>query len=88
MRILLVEDDASVAAEFARSLRAENCAFDVASNREDTAYLGETERHDIAVLDLGLPKMAGVSAVQAWRSAGRASRCRSLPPEMNGLRRS
>ena len=39
-------------------------------------------------LDLGLPKMAGVSVVQAWRSAGRASRCRSLPPEMNGLRRS
>lgn len=70
MRILLVEDDAALAHEVASALRAENFAVDVAGNGEDGAHLGATEGYDAAVLDLGLPKVDGLSVLQMWRSAG------------------
>jgi DNA-binding response OmpR family regulator len=71
MRILLVEDDTALAAELARALRSENFAVDVATNGEDGAHLGDTELYDAAVLDLGLPRVDGLSVLQAWRAAGR-----------------
>ncbi len=71
MRILLVEDDEALASEIARALRAENCAVDVARDGEDGLHLGDTERYDAAVLDLGLPKVDGLSVLAAWRKAGR-----------------
>ena len=74
MRILLVEDDRALADGIARALRAESFAVDVAGNGEDGQHLGETGIYDAAVLDLGLPKVDGVSVLKAWR-AGR----RTLP---------
>ena len=71
MRILLVEDDAALGREVAAVLRRENFAVDVATNGEDGQHLGETERFDAAVLDLGLPKVDGLSVLKAWREAGR-----------------
>jgi two-component system, OmpR family, response regulator len=71
MRILLVEDDAALADELARTLRDEHFAVDVATNGEDGAHLGETELYDAAVLDLGLPRIDGLSVLQGWRNAGR-----------------
>ncbi len=71
MRILLVEDDVALASEIARALRAENCAVDVAHNGEDGLHLGDTERYDAAVLDLGLPVVDGLSVLAGWRKAGR-----------------
>jgi two-component system, OmpR family, response regulator len=71
VRILLVEDDAALASEIARALRAENCAVDVAHNGEDGLHLGDTERYDAAVLDLGLPVVDGLSVLAGWRKAGR-----------------
>jgi DNA-binding response OmpR family regulator len=72
MRILLVEDDPQLAGELAHALRAENFAVDVALNGEDGAHLGDTELYDVAVLDLGLPKVDGLSVLQSWRAAGRS----------------
>lgn len=71
MRVLLVEDDGPLAASIARALRAEHFAVDIAANGEDGAHLGETEAYDVAVLDLGLPKVDGVTVLKAWREAGR-----------------
>jgi DNA-binding response OmpR family regulator len=72
VRILLVEDDALLAGEIARALRQENFAVDVAANGEDGHHLGDTEAYDVAVLDLGLPKMPGTRVLQAWRDSGRS----------------
>jgi two-component system, OmpR family, response regulator len=72
MRVLLVEDDAALAQSTAHALRAERFAVDIASNGEDAQHLGETENYDAAVLDLGLPKIDGISVLRAWRKAGRA----------------
>jgi two-component system, OmpR family, response regulator len=71
VRILLVEDDAALADELARVLRAENFVVDVAANGEDGAHLGDTERYDAAVLDLGLPIKDGVTVLGEWRAAAR-----------------
>ncbi|MDB5691366.1 MAG: DNA-binding response regulator [Alphaproteobacteria bacterium] len=71
MRVLLVEDDPQLADELARALRAENFAVDVAMNGEDGAHLGDTELYDAAILDLGLPRIDGLSVLQSWREAGR-----------------
>jgi two-component system OmpR family response regulator len=71
MRVLLVEDDPALAEELARALRAEKFAVDVAGNGEDGAHLGDTEMYDAAVLDLGLPKVDGLTVLNGWRQAGR-----------------
>ena len=71
MRVLLVEDDKVLASSLATALKRENFAVDVAANGEDARHLGETESFDAAVLDLGLPKLDGVSVLKAWRRAGR-----------------
>ena len=72
MRVLLVEDEAALAQSIAQALRAEHFAVDIASNGEDAQHLGETENYDAAVLDLGLPKIDGISVLRGWRKAGRA----------------
>ena len=71
MRVLLVEDDETLAEGVARALRAENFAVDVTGNGEDGGHLGATERYDAAVLDLGLPKVDGATVLRGWRAAGR-----------------
>ena len=70
MRVLLVEDDRSLSDAVARHLRSENFVVDVAENGEDGQHLGETERLDAVVLDLGLPVKDGASVLRAWRAAG------------------
>lgn len=71
MKVLLVEDDALLAREIAQALRKENFAVDIASDGEDGHHLGDTENYDVAVLDLGLPKMPGTAVLRAWRDSGR-----------------
>lgn len=70
MKILLVEDDVALADEIARALRAEHFAVDIAHDGEDARHLGDTERYDAAVLDLGLPKVDGLTVLAGWRTAG------------------
>ena len=70
MKILLIEDDAPLAHEIARGLRLENFAVDHAANGEDGLHLGQTGLYDAAVLDLGLPKVAGLAVLNGWRAGG------------------
>jgi len=71
MRVLLVEDDADLSRRIAASLRAESFVVDIARNGEDAQHAGLTEFYDVAVLDLGLPNIDGVSVLKAWRAAER-----------------
>jgi DNA-binding response OmpR family regulator len=70
MRLLLIEDDADLAASIARALRAEQCAVDVAANGVDGGHLGATGGYDAAILDIGLPDRIGTAVLADWRSAG------------------
>lgn len=72
MKVLLVEDDPALGARVAEALRAENFAVDIAANGEDGQHLGATGLYDVAVLDLGLPKVEGKAVLRAWRAEGSA----------------
>ncbi|MBD9389194.1 response regulator transcription factor [Agrobacterium sp. AGB01] len=72
MRVLLVEDDMDLSSRLAASLRTENFVVDIARNGEDAEHAGLTEIFDVAILDLGLPKIDGVSVLKSWRDADRS----------------
>lgn len=72
MRALLVEDDPDVAGDVAGALRAAGFMVDLAHNGEDAWFKGDVEDYAIGILDLGLPKLDGLSVLRRWRAAGRA----------------
>jgi two-component system, OmpR family, response regulator len=69
MRVLIVEDDPSIAAHVAESLSAAGYLTAHASDGEDGWFRAETESFDAVVLDLGLPKLDGLSVVKKLRAA-------------------
>ena len=71
MRILVVEDEASLRAQLEAQLRKAGYAVDSAADGEDGFYLGRENPFDLAVVDLGLPKLSGIEVIQRWREAGR-----------------
>ncbi len=72
MRILLVEDDPNLSRQMDEALRAAGYVVDMASDGEEGHFLGDTEPYDAVVLDIGLPKMDGISVLERWRRDGRA----------------
>lgn len=71
MRILVVEDDPKLREQLEGALTDAGYAVDAADNGEDGHFLGETEPYDLAILDLGLPKLDGLSVLKSWREGGR-----------------
>lgn len=71
MRTLLVEDDADIAEDVASALEDAGCLVERVADGESAWFLGDTEDFSVVVLDLGLPKLDGLSVLRRWRSAGR-----------------
>ena len=67
MRILLVEDDPDLTRQLKSALADAGYVVDHAPDGEEAQFLGETEPYDAVVLDLGLPKVDGVSVLERWR---------------------
>ena len=68
MRILVAEDDATLAAGLVQSLRQLGYAVDCVENgAEADAALGASP-FDLVILDLGLPKISGLEVLQRLRS--------------------
>ena len=67
MRILLVEDDAPLASFVRKGLEAEHYAVDVAVDGEQARTLALDYEYDLIVLDLNLPKLDGISVLNAVR---------------------
>ena len=67
MRVLLVEDDSDLSRHLKQALTDAGYAVDQAPDGEEAAFLGENEPYDAVVLDLGLPKIDGVSVLEGWR---------------------
>jgi two-component system OmpR family response regulator len=73
LRILLAEDDPDLSRQLKAALSAAGYAVDHASNGQEAHFLGDTEPYDAIILDLGLPKIDGVSVLERWRRDGRAT---------------
>ena len=71
MRILVVEDDPHLAAQIGAALSEAAYAVERVDNGLDALYAGSEADFDAAVLDLGLPRMDGLSVLAAWRARGR-----------------
>jgi DNA-binding response OmpR family regulator len=70
VRILVVEDEPRIAADIRSGLERANYAVDTARDGEDAWFKGETEDYDAIVLDLGLPRLDGLSVLKRLRGAG------------------
>jgi two-component system OmpR family response regulator len=71
MRLLVVEDDPDLNRQLVTALSDAGYAVDSAADGEDGHHLGDSEPYDAVVLDLGLPKMDGISVLESWRRNGK-----------------
>jgi two-component system OmpR family response regulator len=71
MRILVVEDEPKIAYSIVTALSAASYRADAARDGETAWFRGDTEDYDLVILDLGLPKMDGLSILKRWRAAGK-----------------
>ena len=69
MRILVVEDEKSIASEIVSTLAGASYIVDVAGDGEEGWFRAETEDYDAVVLDLGLPRLDGISVLKKLRAA-------------------
>lgn len=71
MRILIIEDDPDLNRQLAGALTQAGYVVDRAFDGEQGHFLGDTEPYDAVILDLGLPRLDGISVLERWRRAGR-----------------
>ncbi len=71
MRALVVEDDPDLNRQLVSALDEAGFAIDTAFDGEEGYFLGDTEPYDVVILDIGLPKMDGISILEEWRRSER-----------------
>lgn len=70
MKILIVEDERRIADDIAATLKAAGLVSDVVADGEEAWFRGDTETYDAVILDIGLPKMDGLTVLKKWRADG------------------
>ena len=70
VKVLVVEDEATLSQQIANALQGAGYAVDRAADGERADFLGRTEHYDAVILDLGLPRMDGLTLLRGWREAG------------------
>ncbi len=71
MRILIIEDELSLQQQLATTLREQDYVVDIASDGEEGLYFAQEYPIDLAIVDLGLPKLDGVEVIKRLRAAGK-----------------
>jgi two-component system OmpR family response regulator len=69
LRILVVEDEPALREQLTRAMESAGYAVDFAANGEHADFLGQTETYDAVILDLGLPRIDGLTVLRRWREA-------------------
>jgi DNA-binding response OmpR family regulator len=70
MRILIVEDEARIAEDLADAVNSGGYVAEIATDGEDAWFRGGTENYSAIILDLGLPKIDGLTVLKRWRQEG------------------
>jgi DNA-binding response OmpR family regulator len=70
MRILIVEDEKSLADIIKKGIEEEGYAVDVAYNGEEGLFMSENEPSDLIILDIMLPLIDGMTILKRIRKAG------------------
>jgi len=68
MKVLVVEDEPQLAQQMQQQLTEQGFIVDCAYDGEEAHFMGSTETYDAVVLDLGLPKIDGLTVLKKWRA--------------------
>ena len=71
MRLLLIEDEHTLRQQLAKTMTEAGFIVEMAVDGEEGLYQGQEYPYDLAVVDLGLPKLSGIDVIKRWRSEGR-----------------
>ena len=71
MRALIVEDEPQLQQQLADALAQTGYSVDQANDGEEGLYYGNEFNYDIAIIDLGLPKLNGIDLIQQLRGNAR-----------------
>lgn len=71
MRVLIIEDEATLRSQLQQRLRDEGYAVDAAKDGDEGLYMGSEFPIDVAIVDLGLPCLPGIDVIKRWRAAGK-----------------
>lgn len=70
MRVLVIEDEAPLRQSVAAALREMGTVVDEAPDGEEGLYLAEEYPFDLAIIDLGLPRLPGLEVIRRLRAKG------------------
>jgi two-component system, OmpR family, response regulator len=70
VRVLIVEDEPSLVDHLAKSIGAAGYVVDTVTDGEDADFAVRTETYDAVLLDLGLPRIDGLTLLRNWRGSG------------------
>ena len=70
MRVLLIEDDENLRNTLIKRFEETGYVVDAADNGEEGLYKGREYPADVAVIDLGLPRISGMEVIQTLRQEG------------------
>ncbi len=71
MRAIVIEDDINIQQQIVERLKTEGFAVDATDNGDEGLYLAQEYPADVAIIDLGLPKMSGLEVIRRIRREGR-----------------
>lgn len=71
MRILIIEDEVHLREQISQQLQQQNLTVDAAADGQEGLYLGLEYDYDVAIIDLGLPKLSGIEVIQRLRTESR-----------------
>jgi two-component system, OmpR family, response regulator PhoP len=67
MRLLIIEDEPNLRKQLQEYLQQQGYAVDAADDGESGFFMGREYPFDLAIVDLGLPKLSGIEVIQKWR---------------------
>ena len=71
MRLLIIEDEQSIADQLAQFFKSLKFVIDRASDGEEGSYYALEYDYDLAIIDIGLPKKNGITVINELREAGK-----------------
>ncbi|MDO3385924.1 response regulator, partial [Gilvimarinus sp. SDUM040013] len=67
MKLLVIEDDLDLRRQLVTALTDSGYTVEEAEDGEEGLYLGNEFPYDLAIVDIGLPKLSGVEVIRRWR---------------------
>ncbi len=68
MRILIIEDEETLREQLGHHLHDEGYVVDLAADGREGLFMGREYEIDLAIIDLGLPEISGISVIEQLRN--------------------